>query len=66
VESYELPQATFQAVSLHHRVTMPWDNDRDARIVERGSAHPDIEIARANPLPLSDDILEIRFPRQAQ
>jgi hypothetical protein len=60
----KLAEAALEPVSIHCRVLMTRNHDPDARNAERGSEDPDIEMNGPNSLPLSNDGLNIRTPRQ--
>lgn len=60
----KLAETPLEPVSIHCRVLVKRDHDADARNAERGSKDSDIEMNGPNSLPLSNDGLNIRTPRQ--
>ncbi len=53
--TYELAKLAFQSIALDGRMLMLWHHDSDARMIERGSEDPDVEMPGPDSLPLSND-----------
>ena len=64
LQTRKLAEAAFEPVTIDCRVLMTRNHDPDARNAKRGSKDPDIEMNGPNSLPLSNDGLNIRTPRQ--
>jgi hypothetical protein len=64
LDAHELPEAALEAIAIDGGVLVTRHDDPDARRAERGSEDPDIEMHGPNSLPLSNDGLYVRAPRQ--
>jgi hypothetical protein len=64
-DSSELTQPTLESIAVDRGVLMTRHDDPDTRKTERGSEDSDIEIRGPNSLPLSNDVLYVRAPRQS-
>jgi len=51
----ELAKTTLETIAIHGGVVVAWDDDADARMNERGSEDPDVEVPGPDSLPLSND-----------
>jgi hypothetical protein len=60
----DLAEAALETVTIDGGVLVTRHDDPDARRAERGSEDPDIEMHGPNSLPLSNDGLYVRAPRQ--
>lgn len=64
-DAYELAKPSLHAIAANSAVLVPRNHDRDPRMTERGSEDPDIEVRGPNPLPLSNDTLNVGASRQS-
>ena len=62
----ELAEPALEPVSLHGTVLMLRHDDSDARMIERGSTYPDVEVRGPDSLPLSNDGQYVATPREPE
>jgi hypothetical protein len=63
-DAHDFAQPALETVAIDGGVLMTRHHDPDARRAERGSEDPDIEMHGPDSLPLSNDGLYVRAPRQ--
>ncbi len=66
LHAYELAEPALEPVSLHGGVLMLRHDDSDARMIERGSKYPDVEVRGPDSLPLSNDGQYVATPREPE
>jgi hypothetical protein len=64
LDTHEFAKATLESVSIDGRMTVARDHNPNARMRERGSEDPDIEVHGPKSLPLSNDGLQVGAPCQ--
>jgi hypothetical protein len=62
--TYELSELAFQSIAIDRAMLMARHDDAESRMIKRGSSHSDVEVSGPNPLPLSNDGLQVATPRQ--
>jgi hypothetical protein len=60
----QFAKSSLEPVSVHRGMSVPWNDNANARMSERGSEGSDIEMHGPNSLPLSNDRLQVGAPRQ--
>ena len=58
----DFPKPPFQAVTLHDRMPVLWNDDADSWMTQKGSEDPNLEVFGSSSLPFTQDLLQIRPP----
>ena len=66
VAPHDFPESPLQAIALHDRTSVLWNDDADPWVTQKGSENPNLEVFGSSSLPFAKDFLQVRPPGQTK